>query len=59
MNIAGERVKVTWKPAAYAWEEGSYYATAICVDPRGTLTFEREEDGFLGIAGSGAWVVVR
>lgn len=55
--IQGKRVKITI-PGAYPYLEENYYAEAICVDKMGTLTFRREEDGFLGIAGLGCWVIL-
>jgi hypothetical protein len=54
---AGTPITVTWLfgDAAYGRADASYTATLICVDPMGTATFKRDEDGFLGVCGSGAW----
>jgi len=53
-EIAGKPVRITWGPRL----EQEYTGTAISVDKLGTLTFKRDEDGYLGIAGSGAWVAL-
>lgn len=62
-DISGQRVRIdylgSYRPDIGRYGPEHYYATALCVDFMGTLTFEREGDGFLGVAGLGAWVVVR
>lgn len=53
-DISGRRVLITWKRYECRPDE-TYTAVAHCVDPMGTLTFKRDEDGFLGYCGSGSW----
>lgn len=54
---SGEAIEVRWLfgDAAIGRSDATYTATLMCVDGMGTATFRRDEDGFLGVAGSGAW----
>jgi hypothetical protein len=54
---AGTPILVTWLfgDEAYGRVDASYTAVLNGVDGMGTATFTRDEDGFIGVAGSPAW----